>query len=71
MGHGKNGERILDILIDLEGVVNSLDLSSKDRKVEFLPLKGILKYFEENEGVKSMIKAIKKSISDWTNAIRK
>jgi hypothetical protein len=65
------GEMIVDILIDLEGVIDALDMKAEIKKAEFLPMKGILKYFEENEGVKSMIKAIKKSISDWGNVTRK
>jgi len=68
---GANGEMILDLLVDLEGVISGLDMSPEHKKIEFLPSKGILKYFEENEGVKSMIIAIKKSISDWSNAVRK
>ena len=71
LAKGASGELILDLLVDLEGVVDSLDLTSADKKGEFLPIRGILKYFEENDGVKSMIKAIKKSISEWSNASRK
>lgn len=33
LAHGKNGERIVDLLVDLEGVVNSLDISSSSRKI--------------------------------------
>lgn len=32
-----------------------------------MPRKGILKYFEENEGIQAMIKVIKKSIEGWKN----
>jgi hypothetical protein len=35
-----------------------------------LPRKGILKYFEENDGIQAMIKVIKKSIESWKNKVR-
>jgi hypothetical protein len=38
--------------------------------VDFLPKKGILKYFEENDGIQAMIKVIKKSIEGWKNKAR-
>lgn len=51
---------VIDILVDLDNTTEHLQ--SSKTKVEFLPRKGILKYFEENDGVKTMIKVIKKSI---------
>lgn len=71
LAKGETGELILDLLVDLEGVVESLDMGKQEKPAEFLPIRGILKYFEENDGVKTMIKAIKKSINDWNNVARK
>ena len=48
----------------------NLKEQSKKEEVDFLPRKGILKYFEENDGIQAMIKVIKKSIESWKNKVR-
>lgn len=70
----KNNEKpILDIFFEIDGLENSIDFSSNNsaKHLEYLPRKGILKYFEENNGITSMIKVLKKSIEGWKNVARK
>lgn len=58
---------ILDVVCDVNDICSFIDFSSsaQKKKTEYLPKKGILKHFEENEGVKAMIKVIKKSVESW------
>lgn len=70
----KNNEKpILDIFFEIDGLENSIDFNSNNssKPLEYLPRKGILKYFEENNGITSMIKVLKKSIEGWKNVARK
>ena len=62
-------EPILDLFIEVDSLGDFLDFTSSMSKkpLEYLPKKGILKYFEENDGITSMIKVLKKSISTWKN----
>jgi hypothetical protein len=55
-----------------DNVLSLLNLRSQNKReeVEFLPRKGILKYFEENDGIQAMIIVIKKSIEGWKNKPR-
>jgi hypothetical protein len=61
---------ILELLLETDSLP-PIQSKSESNKIEFLPRKGILKYFEENDGVKAMIKVIKKSIGEWKNQVRK
>lgn len=63
-----NGE---DSIIELLAEIKEGTLETEKKKVEFLPKKGILQYFEENEGVKTMIRVIRASIGTWKNVVRK
>ena len=55
---------LLDVNIFFDNILNLLNFRTQNKRedVEFLPRKGILKYFEENDGIQAMIKVIKKSI---------
>lgn len=46
-----------------------LDYSSHDKAnhTSYLPKRGVMKHFEEINGVTSMIKVIKKSLESWKN----
>lgn len=64
---------ILDLLCEVNNLANCLDYSSsyKNKATDFLPKRGIMKHFEEINGVTSMIKVIKKSIESWKNKDRR
>lgn len=71
----KSGDEgiLADILFNINNLGELLDYQQKGslKKTEYLPKKGILKHFEENDGVTSMIKVIKKSIGEWKNKERR
>lgn len=60
---------LLDINMNFDNLLSLMNLKQQCKKeeVDFLPRKGILKYFEENDGIQAMIKVIKKSIESWKN----
>lgn len=65
---------ILDLLCDINDISSMLDFSSEGKNnsaTTYLPKRGIMKHFEEIDGVTSMIKVIKKSLEGWKNKERK
>lgn len=63
----------MDLLCGVDSIVGMLDFNSegKTQPTAYLPKKGIMKHFEEINGVTSMIKVIKKSLEGWKNKERK
>lgn len=54
---------IVDLLIETDSISTMLNFNTENGKITtYLPKKGIMKHFEEINGVTSMIKVIKKSI---------
>jgi len=63
---------IVDLLIETDSISTMLNFNTENGKVTtYLPKKGIMKHFEEINGVTSMIKVIKKSIENWKNKDRR
>ena len=60
---------IFDLLCEVSNIAAMLDFNSegKSQPTVYLPKKGIMKHFEEINGVTAMIKVIKKSLESWKN----
>ena len=56
-------ESVLEFNVSFDNLLSSFGSTVPAKPTDFLPLKGILKCFEEHDGVRSMLRAVKQAVN--------